>query len=282
MLASLNHPNIAALYGFEDSGERPALVMELVDAPTLADRIARGPIPPDEALMRVLVSGGAGEPIPIQSSLPVAPSRISPNAVGKDGRIVLSIAPPDSWFLDVGILDPRSGKLERVPINLTGGGYAIYRRAADGTGADEKVLETPGSEIEPYSVSPDGRYIAYQFFMGSKANANDVWALPMYGDRKPFPVFNTPFNEVDPAISPDGKWVAYLSNDTGQYEVYIKPYLGSLNARGTSTGSRALTCISTSVGSQTSLLTYSCSKTKFDPFCTLASTPPGIFASPAK
>jgi len=157
MLASLNHPNIAAIYGFEDGGERPALVMELVDGPTLADRIARGSIPPDEALMRVLVSGGAGEPIPIQGSLPVAPSRISPNAVGKDGRIVLSIAPPDSWFLDVGILDPRSGKLERVPINLTGGGYAIYRRAADGSGADEKVPETPGSEIEPYSVSPDGR-----------------------------------------------------------------------------------------------------------------------------
>ena len=72
--------------------------------------------------------------------------------------------------------------------------------------------------------------------MGSKANANDVWALPMFGDRKPFPVVSTPFNEVDPAISLDGKWVAYLSNDTGQYEVYIKPYLASLNARGTSTG----------------------------------------------
>jgi serine/threonine-protein kinase len=50
VLASLNHPNIAAIYGFEDSGGTHALVMELVEGPTLADRVARGPIPLDEAL----------------------------------------------------------------------------------------------------------------------------------------------------------------------------------------------------------------------------------------
>src|SRR5437868_3585112 len=45
VLAAINHPNIAAIYGFEDSGDAYALVLELVDGPTLADRIARGPIP---------------------------------------------------------------------------------------------------------------------------------------------------------------------------------------------------------------------------------------------
>ena len=50
VLASLNHPNIAAIYGFEESNGIRALVMELVEGPTLADRIARGPIPVDEAL----------------------------------------------------------------------------------------------------------------------------------------------------------------------------------------------------------------------------------------
>src|SRR5215813_6921926 len=49
VLASLNHPNIAAIYGFEDSGSTHALVLELVEGPTLADRIAKGPIPLDEA-----------------------------------------------------------------------------------------------------------------------------------------------------------------------------------------------------------------------------------------
>src|SRR5215475_11198359 len=50
VLASLNHPNIAAIYGFEDSGNTHALVLELVEGPTLADRIAKGPIPLEEAL----------------------------------------------------------------------------------------------------------------------------------------------------------------------------------------------------------------------------------------
>ncbi len=50
VLASLNHPNIAAIYGLEDAGTTKALVMELVEGPTLADRIAQGPIPVSEAL----------------------------------------------------------------------------------------------------------------------------------------------------------------------------------------------------------------------------------------
>jgi serine/threonine protein kinase len=50
VLAALNHPNIAAIYGFEDSGSTHALVLELVEGPTLADRITKGPIPLDEAL----------------------------------------------------------------------------------------------------------------------------------------------------------------------------------------------------------------------------------------
>ena len=49
-LASLNHPNIAAIYGLEESGGTAALVLELVEGPTIADRIASGPIPVDEAL----------------------------------------------------------------------------------------------------------------------------------------------------------------------------------------------------------------------------------------
>src|SRR5437016_7350854 len=50
VLASLNHPNIAAIHGFEDSGQIHALVLEFVDGETLADRIARGPLPLDEAM----------------------------------------------------------------------------------------------------------------------------------------------------------------------------------------------------------------------------------------
>src|SRR6516164_10007754 len=50
VLAALDHPNIAAIYGLEDSGDTRALVMQLAEGPTLAERIARGPIPIEEAL----------------------------------------------------------------------------------------------------------------------------------------------------------------------------------------------------------------------------------------
>ncbi len=59
VLASLNHPNIAAIHGFEESGDTRALVLELVEGPTLADRIAQGPIPLDEALNRQADRRGA-------------------------------------------------------------------------------------------------------------------------------------------------------------------------------------------------------------------------------
>jgi serine/threonine-protein kinase len=71
-------------------------------------------------LLRVQVSGGTGEPIPIQSTLRLASVLISPHAVGKDGRVVLSVATPDSWFYGAAILDSRSGKWDRVPLNFTG------------------------------------------------------------------------------------------------------------------------------------------------------------------
>ena len=61
VLASLNHPHIGAIYGFEDSGETHALVLEFVDGPTLADRIAQGPIPIDEALPIAIQIAGALE-----------------------------------------------------------------------------------------------------------------------------------------------------------------------------------------------------------------------------
>ena len=69
-------------------------------------------------LLRVPVSGGAEQPIPIETNLPLAPVQLSPNAIGKDGRVLLSVATPD--YYGAGILDPHSGKLERVPLRFTG------------------------------------------------------------------------------------------------------------------------------------------------------------------
>ena len=71
-------------------------------------------------LVRVPVSGGAEEPIPIQGSLRLSPTNMSSDSIGKDGRALVAITTPDDWFYGAGILDLRSGKLDKIPLNFTG------------------------------------------------------------------------------------------------------------------------------------------------------------------
>jgi len=71
-------------------------------------------------LVRVAVSGGREQPIPFLGNLRLTPNALDPNAITKDGRVVLSVASPDLWFYGAGILDPRSGKVDRIPLNFTG------------------------------------------------------------------------------------------------------------------------------------------------------------------
>jgi eukaryotic-like serine/threonine-protein kinase len=75
-------------------------------------------------LMRVPVSGGTGVPLPISSALRLPSVNLSPDAVGKDGRILVTVTSPDSWFYGVGVLDPRAGKIERIPLNFAGDVFA--------------------------------------------------------------------------------------------------------------------------------------------------------------
>jgi Tol biopolymer transport system component len=107
-------------------------------------------------------------------------------------------------------------------------GETLYRQNADGTGAKEKLLDTPGIAAIPGSVSPDGRYIAYVRRNRKSSTGIDIWALPMFpdksGDNKPFPVVATNFQDVAPSFSPDGHWLAYANDETGSMEVYIQPF----------------------------------------------------------
>jgi serine/threonine protein kinase/Tol biopolymer transport system component len=120
------------------------------------------------------------------------------------------------------------GKSIAFNYGATSSGDSIYRQNADGTGSKEKLLDTTGISEIPFSVSPDGRYIAYMR-RDLKSNTGwDIWALPMFpdksGEQKPFPVVVTNFVDITPAFSPDGKWLAYANNETGRYEVYIQPF----------------------------------------------------------
>jgi Tol biopolymer transport system component len=107
------------------------------------------------------------------------------------------------------------------------GANQIYSKAADGSGAEQAVLVDPETSDVPYSFSPDGRYLAYTRRVLSDPKGDvDIWAVPMFGDRKPFAVVHTEFGDLSPAVSPAGKWMAYQNNETGRNEVYLTPFPG--------------------------------------------------------
>ena len=88
-----------------------------------------------------------------------------------------------------------------------------------------------GEAGPPSDWSPDGRFILRarqrgQVTVATGAGADDIWALPLHGDRKAFPVVETAFNASNGQFSPDGKWIAYQSNESGQLEIYVQPFPG--------------------------------------------------------
>jgi Tol biopolymer transport system component len=99
----------------------------------------------------------------------------------------------------------------------------LYIKSASGAGDEELLLSGTGDKV-PRSFSPDGRFIAYEQRDPKGKPATEIWVLPLFGDRKPFPFRQTQFDELGPQFSPDGRWMAYQSNESGRYEVYIAPF----------------------------------------------------------
>ncbi|MCU1259437.1 MAG: serine/threonine protein kinase [Bryobacterales bacterium] len=97
----------------------------------------------------------------------------------------------------------------------------LYHKPATASGNEELLLQSADNKA-PNSWSPDKRFILYW----SSQNNGDLMVLPLTGERKPFPFVSTPFSEIQGAFSPDGKWVAYQSNESGRYEIYVRPFPG--------------------------------------------------------
>jgi Tol biopolymer transport system component/DNA-binding winged helix-turn-helix (wHTH) protein len=104
----------------------------------------------------------------------------------------------------------------------------LYYTRADGAGEAVRLTESRNRQI-PYSFSPDGKRLA--FFEFNPQTQTDIWTLPLEdpgSDRpkagKPEPFLVTPFDERAPMISPDGRWLAYESNESGRSEVYVQPF----------------------------------------------------------
>jgi Tol biopolymer transport system component len=103
-------------------------------------------------------------------------------------------------------------------------GSVILAKPADGSGAEETLVPGESLILVPTSWSSDGNFLAY-WTVGS-ATGRDVWIAPITGDRKPQPFLRTKFNEMQASISPDKRWVAYMSEESGRYEVYVQPFPG--------------------------------------------------------
>jgi Tol biopolymer transport system component len=101
----------------------------------------------------------------------------------------------------------------------------LYQQAANGSSREERLLGGGGNRYAS-SWSPDGRLIMYSTGNAGSQTGNDIWVLPTSGDRKPRPFLETRFNETEGRFSPDGRWVAYRSNESGRDEVYVMPFPG--------------------------------------------------------
>jgi Tol biopolymer transport system component len=93
-------------------------------------------------------------------------------------------------------------------------------------GSEALLLDTKEFELVP-DWAPDGQSIVYRRLPSINAPNYEIWALPLTGDRKPFPILQTPFDTRDARFSPDGKWIMYQSNESGRREIYIRAFSGS-------------------------------------------------------
>ncbi len=126
------------------------------------------------------------------------------------------------------------------------GQYNLYQKPASGL-KDEKLLLRASSDRKvPTDWSHDGRFLLYSIV--SSQTKGDIWVLPIGGDKKPFPFLQTESNEQDGRFSPDGHWVAYVSDESGRDEIYVRTF--SPDAPGGASDSGGKWLISTGGGTE--------------------------------
>jgi serine/threonine-protein kinase len=125
--------------------------------------------------------------------------------------------------------------VSHAPVWTPDGRHLAYRSWKAGTmtmwwmpadrSAPEERLTTVGARQSLVSFSPDGRYATFNQ-METDGTMTNLWMLPLTGNRQPQPFVRTEFNEAAGKFSPDGKWVAYCTNESGRPEVFVQPWPG--------------------------------------------------------
>ena len=173
---------------------------------------------------------GVEQPI-TDISRPYQNPRLAPDA----HRIVVEVAGGDLWIQDTA----RATFTRLTSGETVGNTFAVWTPDAhrivfrtltglrwidpDGGGGSQAIPGTSVADI-PSSISPDGHTLA--FIRQTSESGGDIYALSLEGDPQPRPVVKTSGYDGGGQFSPDGRWMAYVSNESGQFEVYLRPYPG--------------------------------------------------------
>ena len=176
------------------------------------------------------------------------PGRYGFVALSPDGtRAAVNRTDPQTGNQDIWLVDLSQGTITRFTfdpaidtfpawspdgsriafLSYRGGANGIYLKAVSGAASEELVFKSSqNSALSQWS--PDGRFLLIG--MADGRMRTDLWVLPLNGDRTPFTFLRTPFDEVAGSLSPDGRWYAYNSNESGRLESYVQPFNPSPDA----------------------------------------------------
>ncbi len=175
---------------------------------------------------------GSATDVPELRKVIVSNIALSPD----ETRVALTL---DERGRNIWVFDLVRGALTRLTFNITTAANPIWTpdgdklaysvnnrqismKRADGSGDEEVLIKGDAPGNFPHSWSPDGRTLLFQRGVGQ--GFNDLWTLPLDGDRRAVQLFNTPFDETSGSFSPDGRWILYQSNESGRPEIYVKRY----------------------------------------------------------
>lgn len=179
---------------------------------------------------------------------------LGPSLSRDDRRVVGQGSNPADRNVDVWLFDLSRRAFTRLTMNVAddvmpvwshdderivftsnrSGTHGLYLKRASADAPEEELLVGGDQERVATDWSRDGRFV---LFDGRDfARLPDIWALPMDGSRKPFPVVQTDFDETRAQFSPDGNWIAYQSDESGRREIYLQRFPGPGDRRLVSTG----------------------------------------------